>query len=316
MRPKWLQPGLAMSCALCAAACSAGSHASSGAGDAGPTDAAACGKLAAPNTWPRWVMPNPVRSGLSNPASYTVSQTQNQVTDDVTGLIWQRNVASQSFTWAAATQYCACLTVDGVAGWRLPSRIELASIADWTIASPSIDSLAFPSTPSESFWTSSPLIGDPGLSYIVDFASSHTSYSDMGYAYRARCVRAEEAQSAPPARYRIANGTVLDTQTKLTWQQVSPAAQYSLSDATDYCAGLSLNGGGWRVPGIGELQTLVDDSANPSIDGVTFPMTPSEYFWSSSVVVADPARFWTCFFANGSTYSFFVTTAKNIRCVR
>jgi hypothetical protein len=286
--------------------------------DAGAVDAAAgaCGSLVAPSTWAGWVMPNPASSGLSNPASYTVNAAKTQVTDDVTGLIWQRNVDPGSFTWDDAKQYCACLTVDGVAGWRLPSRIELASIADWTKASPAIDSVAFPDTPSESFWASSPLTGDPGLSYIVDFASGHTSYSDMGYTYRARCVRSPEGASAPPARYTIANGTVLDTRTLLTWQQMNPPEQYSLNDATDYCAGLSLNGGGWRVPGIGELQTLVDDSTNPSIDGTAFPMTPSEYFWSSSVVVSDPARFWTCFFSNGSTYSFFVTLAKNIRCVR
>jgi hypothetical protein len=261
-------------------------------------------------------MPNPVQSGLVNPASYTVNAAQSQVTDDVTGLIWQRNVDFRTFTWVAAKQYCACLTVDNVAGWRLPSRIELASIADWTKASPAIDELAFPNTPSESFWSSSPLTGDPGLSYVVDFASSHTSYSDMLYTYHARCVRAAESEDTPPARYEVANGTVLDTRTLLTWQQVSPTEQYTLNDATDYCSGLSLNGSGWRVPGIGELQTLVDDSANPSIDAAAFPMTPSEYFWSSSLVVADPARFWTCFFSNGSTYSFFVTTAKNIRCVR
>ena len=83
-----------------------------------------------------------------------------------------------------------------------------------------------------------------------------------------------------------------------------------------YCSSLSLNGAGWRVPTIGELQTIVDESTNPSIDGATFPMTPSEYFWSSSVVVDDPSRAWTCFFTNGSTYSFVTTTAKNIRCVR
>src|SRR5215471_12244255 len=79
-----------------------------------------CGMVAAPNAWPGWIMPNPVKSGLPNPASYTVSDGGNQVNDDVTGLVWQRVVESSTYTWEDAKRYCACLTLDGVAGWRLP----------------------------------------------------------------------------------------------------------------------------------------------------------------------------------------------------
>jgi hypothetical protein len=315
MRPQWLEPGVAIGAALLVAAC-AGSHASSPpASDAGPD--AACGAVAEPDGWAGWAMPNPAGSGLSNPTSYAVNAAGDQVTDNVTGLIWQRNVAAGSFAWSAAIQYCACLTLDGSAGFRLPSRIELASIADWTRATPAIDASAFPGTPSESFWSASPLLGEPGLSYLVDFDSSHTSYSDMGYAYRARCVRGQTAATTPASgRYTVASGTVLDTQTKLTWQQLSPPDQYTWSDALAYCAALPLAGAGWRVPAIGELQTIVDDSVNPSIDDATFPKTPSEYFWSSSLVITDPARAWTGYFANGSTYPFVITMARNVRCVR
>jgi hypothetical protein len=275
---------------------------------------AGCGTIPAPNAWASWVMPNPAKSGLPNPASYTVSDGGHEVSDDVTGLTWQRNIDSRSYTWEEAKHYCACLTIDGVAGWRLPSRIELVSIADWTTAGPSIDSNAFPSTPSESFWSSSVLNSDPGLGWLVYFQNGHSSYSDVGYTYRARCVRS--SASAPSARYTIANGTVYDTATKLTWEQVISTSSYTWVDAKTYCSGLSLNGTGWRLPAIGELQTIVDDSTNPSVDGAAFPMTPSEYFWSSSSVVEDPARAWTCFFANGSTYSFAMTAPKSVRCVR
>ena len=277
---------------------------------------AECGTIAAPNAWASWVMPNPVQSGLPNPASYTVNVSGNQVTDNVTGLVWQRNLDTRSYTWDEAKQHCACSTIDGVGGWRLPSRIELVSIADWTRAGPSIDSNAFPGTPSESFWTSSVLNSDPGLGWLVYFANGHSSYSDVGYTYRVRCVGSAKPSSIPPARYTIANDTVYDTQTQLTWQQAVPTTTHTWADAKTYCSELSLNGTGWRVPGIGELQTIVDDSTNPSVDGAAFPMTPSEYFWSSSSVVEDPSRAWTCFFANGSTYSFAMTTQRYIRCVR
>jgi hypothetical protein len=263
-------------------------------------------------------MPNPSRSGLPNPTSYTVSDSGNQVTDNVTGLIWQRNIDPRAYTWDEAKQYCACLTVDGFASWQLPSRIELVSIADWTTSSPSIDTNAFPDTPSVSFWTSSVLASDAGLAWLVYFGNGHASYSDMGSAYRARCVRWAQPSSptAPPGRYTVTNGAVYDTQTKLSWQEVVSTSSYNWADATTYCSGLSLDGVGWRVPAIGELQTIVDESTNPSVDGAAFPMTPSDYFWSASAVVEDPSRAWTAFFANGSTYSFAVTKAESVRCVR
>jgi hypothetical protein len=278
---------------------------------------AACGELPTPIAWPSWVMPNPVKSALPNPASYAATDGGNQLVDGITGLVWQRNADARTYTWEEARRACACLTLDGIGGWRLPSRIELTSIADWSIANPSIDSDAFPGTPSESFWSSSVLSSDPMLAYLVYFANGHTSYSDLGYTYRARCVRSQPSiVLAPPARYTTANGTVLDGQTKLTWQQTIPTSLYTWADAKAYCAGLSLDGSGWRLPSINELQTLVDESTNPAIDGATFPMTPSEYFWSDSPLVEDPSRSWTCFFSNGSTYGFSKTTPENVRCVR
>ena len=126
----------------------------------------------------------------------------------------------------------------------------------------------------------------------------------------------QSSATAPSGRYTIASGTVYDTQTKLTWQQMISTSSYTWADAKAYCSALSLNGTGWRLPSINELQTIVYDSTNPAVDGAVFSMTPSEYFWSSSSVVQDSSRAWTTFFANGSTYSFAVTTPENVRCVR
>ena len=260
-------------------------------------------------------MPNPVQSGLPNAASYTVTASGNQVTDNVTGLVWQRNVASETLTWEQAQRYCACLSIDGLGGWQLPSRIELASLVDWTAQSPSIDANAFPATPDDNFWTASVVTTDPGLVYLVYFVNGHTTYATEDYTYHARCVRAPTPQ-AVAERYSVESDSVYDTQTKLTWQQPIQSARYSWADAQSYCSALALQGGGWRLPSINELQTLVDESTNPAIDAAAFPMTPSEYFWASSAVIDDASRAWTAFFTNGSTYSFAKTAMKNVRCVR
>jgi hypothetical protein len=290
--------------------------AAAGLGDAGVD----CGAIAAPNAWASWVMPNPPRSGMPHPASYTASDTGGEVTDDVTGLVWQRGVSPSSYTWDDARQTCACSTSGGFADWRLPSRIELASIADWTTSSPAIDSVAFPATPSENFWTASKFTTDivgGSLAYVVYFGAGFTTYDDPGQARRVRCVRGGSQQgSSPPGRYTIAGGAVYDTLTMLTWQQTAAPQTYAWADAKAYCTALSLDGAGWRLPGIGELQTIVDEPANPSVDAAAFPMTPSEYFWSSSADVADPTRAWTCYFANGSTYRFALTKPRYVRCVR
>jgi hypothetical protein len=78
-----------------------------------------CGMLPEPNAWAAWPMPNPASSMLPNPASYNVANSGNQVTDNVTGLVWQRTVDAKTFTWDEAQQYCSCLTIDGGVGWRL-----------------------------------------------------------------------------------------------------------------------------------------------------------------------------------------------------
>ena len=43
----------------------------------------------------------------------------------------------------------------------------------------------------------------------------------------------------------------------LTWQVVSPGSGKTWTEAKAYCADLSLNGGGWRLPDIGELRSLI-----------------------------------------------------------
>jgi hypothetical protein len=66
---------------------------------------------------------------------------------------------------------------------------------------------------------------------------------------------------------------------------------YTRNDASSYCAQLALDGGGWRLPKVKELATLVDvTAAAPAIDTFAFPGTPgqgsggaiSDSFWTST----------------------------------
>jgi Protein of unknown function (DUF1566) len=134
------------------------------------------------------------------------------------------------------------------------------------------------------------------------------------------CLPASDARAnAPPGRYSIANGTVTDTATKLVWQQAVDPGTYTWAQAKSYCAGLSLAGGGWRVPSVKELMTLVDFSVaspGPTIDTTAFPNTPAYYFWSSSPLAGQPSYAYIVDFSIGYTGNHFVTYSNRVRCVR
>jgi hypothetical protein len=131
------------------------------------------------------------------PGRYTFD-TAGVVYDTLTKLSWQRELpSSYSPSCAAGTDctaeeaktYCSKLSLGGMTGWRLPTRAELLTIADRTETDPAIDREAFPGTPSDWFWTSSPRAGSSGNVWHVYFDSGSSYYNGTSYANRVRCVR-------------------------------------------------------------------------------------------------------------------------------
>jgi hypothetical protein len=141
----------------------------------------------------KWPAPNAPSTGLPNPELYD-SSSAAIVVDKVTGLNWQRTVPVNSYTLADATTYCASLILATQGGWRVPSVIELQSIADDEAADPTnmipaIDAAAFPNTPDETFWTSTPVAGVPGTQWGVEFETGTMGQLIAGSTARLRCVR-------------------------------------------------------------------------------------------------------------------------------
>jgi hypothetical protein len=131
---------------------------------------------------PRWA------GADAPPGRYTVAN--GTVKDNRTGLLWQQTVDPGSYTQNAANTFCSGLNLGGHAtGWRLPSVAELLSIADASVYNPAIDATAFPGTPVDYFWTSSPYVGISGVAWIVDFYSGGSGAFPPTNAYRVRCVR-------------------------------------------------------------------------------------------------------------------------------
>jgi hypothetical protein len=131
-------------------------------------------------------------------------------------------------------------------------------------------------------------------------------------------VLSSVGRADPPSTcYVVANATVLDTKTTLTWQQTVDAGSYSWTDAQAYCATLALGGVPWRLPSMKELLTIVDFTrADPAIDAMVFPDTPSDYFWSSSPLAGSSSAAWGVNFNKGSAGAGPFDFTGRVRCVR
>jgi Protein of unknown function (DUF1566) len=276
---------------------------------------AAMGSSACHTGWP---MPNAPSSGLPNLQSYDTSAS-GAVLDRVTGLLWQEAVDPNGYSWSGAAAYCDRLGLVGYHDWRLPSVVELVSIVDVGRADPAIDPVAFPATPSLPFWSSQTDVGNSGLGWYVYFKNGGAyGGNDVSDPQRVRCVRGPVVRkSGGPSCYVVASGVVSDTNTSLAWQQATEPGSYAWSDARSHCAGLRSNGGGWRLPSMNELMTLVDlTRVDPAIDPSAFPDMVSDFFWSSSPAAAPPGTAWGVSFSKGSAGASLVANAYRVRCVR
>jgi hypothetical protein len=117
--------------------------------------------------------------------------------------------------------------------------------------------------------------------------------------------------------FSLAGDVAQDKYTRLTWQRAVEHDNYTWDDAKTFCSKLSANGGGWRLPSLRELLTLVDViHVEPAIDPSTFPGTPSELFWSSSPSLSPAGTAWGVNFTRGSSAAATVGTKAHVRCAR
>jgi hypothetical protein len=122
---------------------------------------------------------------------------------------------------------------------------------------------------------------------------------------------------APLTQYLILSGTAYDTKSQLTWERYPSLYIYSWEEAQTHCRDLDLDGSGWRVPSVKELQTLVDEGrTEPSVDSFAFPVTANAKYWTSTVRASDKSRGWLVSFSFGSTSTDDISHFYRVRCVR
>ena len=258
--------------------------------------------------------------------------------DNVSGLVWELKTADagprqrdRTYTQFSAAYnpnktlgsagdaagYIAAVNAQRLCGandWRLPTRLELLNIVHFGAATtqPALDSAFFPNSPSQLnkavFWAAGTAASGAANAWGVDFSDGSAGDDNRSVYYALRLVRG--AIAAVPERQIAADGhEVADANTGLVWRRCAEGMAWNGST----CAGTPSSltwaealqcgkaaGGGWRVPNIKELASLVDERrADPAIDMPQFPATPATWFWTATPDAGDPATTWTVHFGTG-----------------
>jgi len=160
-----------------------------------PVDVAVDVKGADPVSWAKWKMPNYDGGAvfLPNPPSYTAAGA-DIAADNVTGLVWRTSVLPSDVTVEAAKSACAAL--DPASGpWRLPKRIELVTLLDYSRTPIRIDTATFKGVKNVRAWTSSevrPLKNANDAEYwAVNFETGAVEPVRADFELKALCVRAK-----------------------------------------------------------------------------------------------------------------------------
>jgi len=277
--------------------------------------------------------------------NYTRDDGNEIVTDHVTGLQWQDNLAASTTqkpwldanvysqcqgiggfaldrtkcydtTGDTVTSYCSNLILGGETDWRLPTGKELLSLSDYGQVNPTIDP-TFQNTASSYYWSSNTALTDDAFAMEVNFVSGDWDLLNKVIDNYVRCVRAGD-EVTPPDFTKTGN-IVTDNTTGLQWQDDAAGNKKTQRIAIDYCEALNLDGfNDWRLPNLNELNSLIDESTyDPSIFAAfqnTAP-NPSRY-WSSTTYVGVVSSAWSVNFSNGG-YGLFIKSGSNyVRCVR
>lgn len=286
--------------------------------------------------------------------SYT-DNSDGTATDSTTGLTWMRCAMGQGWSGSTcvsdgtvshysrldALALTGTVTLAGQTDWRLPSIRELQSIVDRSVVSPTIDSAAFPNTPtSMPYWSDSPDASRSYCQWTVDFEfgnSGSSWYRPVNMQTPVGSVRLVRGGQSlgllnlarPNTDYMDhGDGTVTHIPTGLMWQSCpvgknwTGSACMGTANAVPWDAARLLTSNlarysDWRLPTEDELISLVDYTKDSlTINAVAFPNTDSRDFWSSALDVNISDNAWSVSFGNGYASSSKRSSHFNVRLVR
>ncbi|MGP1533228.1 MAG: DUF1566 domain-containing protein [Campylobacter sp.] len=105
-------------------------------------------------------------------------------------LMWQDEKQNFEGTWEQAQEYCKLVNLAGYKDWRLPTRVELLSIADKSRHGPALNTAfkyiadSFPN-----YWSSTKKADGSSNAWIVVFEYGSDFWNDGSDRFFVRCVR-------------------------------------------------------------------------------------------------------------------------------
>ena len=106
-------------------------------------------------------------------------------------LMWQDEKQNVEGTWEQAQEYCKLVNLAGYKDWRLPTRMELLSIADKRRYDPAVNT-AFKYIIESNYpwyWSQTAYAGDSSRAWGVDFEVGSGGWNFVSSRYFVRCVR-------------------------------------------------------------------------------------------------------------------------------
>ena len=222
-------------------------------------------------------------------SDFAASSNGTVVTDKRTGLMWQKEYATDK-TWLEALKYCTSDSNDGgYSDWRLPNKNELLSLMNYEKNPPYS---YIPDMPGSNFWSSTGY--QTTSNFIVFYVGFATGSVGYGYGIgpddklNVRCVRGGEGlcgdeiwngsecvtnpcNSKPCDSLSAIQGTCVayysgeyscggkDPSSGLIWS-AKPPIGLNDSEAWQYCDRLNESGyNDWHLPTISELRTLIQN---------------------------------------------------------
>ena len=261
---------------------------------------------------------------IINPPSYT-DNGDGTITDNNTLLMWQKTDGGE-MTWENAISYCNNLSLAGYSDWRLPTAIELFSINNYNNLNPALDTIYFPKTLAQYWWTSEVRADDSTKVWVVNAGGgvgahpkNETVSAGGTKLFQTRAVRMAVTTSFQVPHFTDnGNGTVTDNFTGLTWQKIQPANAMTWEDALAYSKTVTIGGkSDWRLPNVKEIQSLNDISHfMPSFNTLYFPSITAGDFWTSTTLVNTPVKAWEINVDYGIVSYLEKTTPQNVLLVR
>ena len=106
-----------------------------------------------------------------------IDNEDGTVTDTKTGLMWQQNLSSTTYTWCNALAHCENLDLADYDDWRLPNVKELQSITLQGLFRPALDSV-FTGTIGDIHWSSTTVETIKSAAWVVHLGFGDTLFAN------------------------------------------------------------------------------------------------------------------------------------------